>query len=120
MRVLTAIVARSSSTGAPLIDVVVVGRFGAGGEERRVERATEPLGGRSRRLERRPHDLRRRRIERSVHNGERAASDSDSWVIAPRMPSTAAAPAVGIEAGSASSSPTWRAMLIGSRNVAWT
>ena len=62
----------------------------------------------------------RRRIERSVHSGERAASDSDSWVRAPRMPSTAADPAVGIDAGSASSSPTWRAMLIGSRNVAWT
>ena len=36
------------------------------------------------------------------------------------MPSTAADPAVGIDDGSASSSPTWRAMLIGSRNVAWT
>ena len=33
VRVLTAIEARSSSTGAPLIDVVVVGRLGARGEE---------------------------------------------------------------------------------------
>ena len=62
----------------------------------------------------------RRRIERAVHSGERAASVSDSWVRAPRIPSTAAEPAVGIDEGSASNSPTCRAMLIGSRNVAWT
>ena len=63
---------------------------------------------------------RRRRIERSVHSGDRAASLSDSWVIAPRMASMAALPAEGIAAGSASSSRICLATPIGRRNVAST
>ena len=48
----------------------------------------------------------RRRIERSVHSGERAESVSDSCDTTLRSVSTAATVAWGIDVGSASSSRT--------------
>ena len=58
----------------------------------------------------------RRRRERCRQSGERACSTSDSCVTIPRIVSRVAAPAVGMEVGSASRSFTWRAMPTGRRN----
>ena len=58
----------------------------------------------------------RRRSERSVHSGECAFSTSESCVTRPRIVPTVAVLAAGMAIGSASSSLTWRATPIGSRN----
>ena len=106
MRVLTAIEARSSSTVwprsvwyRPAASAAAVTKAALSVPPRRVAASlVEANGTRAVSM--------RRRIERSVHSGDRAESVSDSCDTTLRSVSTAATVAWGIDVGSASSSRT--------------